>query len=108
MGRGVMVEDYVRAWKVGSAIIQKSAGSYGIKLYQKVGQQNKLLNVATWESKTAREIAMESLKRADHATRVLLHRHEDFGKVNVIGEFEDTGWTVNPPEEKAQKKSPKA
>lgn len=95
--RGIEVESYIKAWRRGSEIIQKSPGSYGIRLYKKIGEPNKLLNVAAWESKTARDIAMESLKHADAHTRGALHNHEDFGTVKVIGEFDETSWVVDLP-----------
>jgi hypothetical protein len=43
---------------------------------------------------------MESLKHADQNTRGLLHKHEDFGSVNVIGEFDETSFVVDLPPEK--------
>ena len=89
--RGIDPAEYIKAWKRGSQIIQRSPGALGIKLYKKrPSYPNIMLNIAMWESKTARDIAMESLKHADANTRALLHRHEDFGRVTVIGEFDDT------------------
>lgn len=86
---GVELRQYVAAWKRGSEVIQKSAGARGIRLYQKIGEQNKLLNIAHWDSKMSRDMAMEALRRADAATHMLLHRHQDFGRVSVIGSYDE-------------------
>jgi hypothetical protein len=86
---GTELRQYIAAWKRGSEVIQRSAGARGIRLYQKIGSQDKLLNIATWDSKISRDMAMEALRRADAKTQALLHRHEDFGKVTFIGAFDE-------------------
>ena len=87
--QGIEFRQYLAAWKRGSEVIQKSAGARGIRLYQKIGEQNKLLNIAHWDSKMSREMAMEALRHADAATHMLLHKHHDFGKVTVIGSYDE-------------------
>ena len=89
LSRGVELRQYLGAWRRGSEVIQKSAGARGIRLYQKIGEQNKLLNVAHWDSKVSRDMAMEALRHADAATHALLHRHQDFGTVTVIGSYDE-------------------
>ena len=87
--RGVELRQYITAWKRGSEIIQRSSGARGIRLYQKIDKQNQLLNIASWDSKISRDMAMDALRRADANTHMLIHKHQDFGKVTLIGSYDE-------------------
>ena len=89
---GQSVEEYVEAWKSGSAIIQKQPGAQGTRLFRKIGEPDVLLAIADWTSKQHRDDAMAALALADPETQDVLRRHEMFGKLRMIGEFTDTTW----------------
>ena len=59
--KGSKIDEYVSAWKTGSAIIQKMPGAHGTRLYSKIGDAKTLLAIAEWESKEARDKAMSKL-----------------------------------------------
>src|SRR3989344_8244664 len=91
---GSTVEEYVEAWKAGSAIIQKSPGARGTRLYRKIGEPDRLLGIADWESKEARDRAMEKLEETDPATREVLDKHETYGEITKLGAYDETKWSV--------------
>jgi len=91
---GCTAEQYIMAWQNGSAIIQEQPGAKGTKLHKKIGEEDTYLAIASWESKEARDRAMENLKKVDQKTRVTLDRHRQFGDVTLIGSFEDSEWEV--------------
>ena len=93
---GHSVSEYVSAWERASEIIQQSDGARGTKLFKKVGEQDKLLAIATWESKTARDTAMKRLGHSDRDIQGVLHKHEEYADLRTIGEFDDTEWSVVP------------
>jgi heme-degrading monooxygenase HmoA len=93
---GHTVEEYTRAWKRGSAIIQKEPGALGTRLHQKIGEPEKLLAIASWKSKRMRDEAMERLAKADLATREIINKHREFGDLRLIGEYEEPEWIVEP------------
>ncbi|HVS78915.1 MAG TPA: antibiotic biosynthesis monooxygenase [Candidatus Saccharimonadales bacterium] len=88
-------QQYIDAWKKGSAIIQKQPGALGTELHEKIGADG-FLAVASWASKDARDRAMSELKNADAETRAALDKHLEFGYIKIIGSFEDAEWKVNP------------
>lgn len=93
---GHQVDEYVAAWKRGSAIIQKRPGARGTRLYRKIGEPNRLLAIAEWDSKEARDKAMTDLDNLDEETKNWVHKHEEFGEFIQIGAFDETGWEVLP------------
>ena len=86
-------QQFIEAWKKGSAIIQKQPGAMGTELYEKIGEDG-FLAIASWKSKDARDEAMATLKNVDAETREILDRHKELGFVKVIGNFEDSEWRV--------------
>jgi antibiotic biosynthesis monooxygenase (ABM) superfamily enzyme len=93
---GCTEEQYTEAWQRGSAIIQKEPGAMGTNLHRKVGEQGVLLAIATWETKEARDAAMEKLKHVDPEARAILDKHKEFGDVSVVGNFDEPEWVVGP------------
>lgn len=93
---GHTVDEYVRAWRRGSAIIQKEPGAKGTRLHGKIGDPDKLLAIASWESKQMRDEAMARLSKADLTTREIINKHLEFGELRLIGEYEEPVWAVEP------------
>ncbi len=90
---GYAAEDYADAWVRASKIIQSAAGAKGTRLHRCLGDARKLLAIASWESKDARD-AMES-NLPERATTIIRSQAE-FVDVRPIGEFEDPEWEVQP------------
>lgn len=93
---GHTVDEYVRAWRRGSAIIQKEPGAMGTRLHQKIGEPERLLAIASWKSKKLRDEAMARLANADLTTREIISKHREFGDLRLIGEYEESEWAVEP------------
>jgi heme-degrading monooxygenase HmoA len=91
---GYTAEQYAHAWVRASEIIQQAPGARGTRLHRKIGDPDVLLAVATWESKSARD-AMES--RHDERVRAIITEQAEFVDIDVIGEFDDAQWRVDPP-----------
>lgn len=90
---GYSAEQYADAWVRASEHIQQAPGARGTRLHRKIGDPGVLLAIATWESKQARD-AMEANASAQ-AQRIIAAQAE-FVDVQVIGEFEDAEWVVEP------------
>jgi len=82
---GHSADAYAEAWVRASEIIQQAPGARGTRLHRKIGDERKLLAIASWDSKAERD-AMES-KPSEQAELV---------DVRVISEFEDHDWVVTP------------
>lgn len=79
-------EQYVEAWREGSAVIQQEPGALGTKLYEVPGTRF-LIAVALWESEEARLASAEKLGRIDDANSDPLsvtQRHKLFGDTYVL------------------------
>ncbi len=90
---GYSAEAYADAWVRASEIIQKAPGARGTRLHRKIGDDNTLLAIASWDSKARRD-AMESNPSAE--VRRIIAEQAEFVDIRVIGEFEDPDWVVNP------------
>ncbi|MBI4414935.1 MAG: antibiotic biosynthesis monooxygenase [Candidatus Kerfeldbacteria bacterium] len=86
---GATEQQYVDAWKKGSAIIQQSEGAQGTVLYRSLDGLGRFIAIATWESKAARDAAMKKLKEAALGVRQILNRHKEFGETTILGNFEE-------------------
>lgn len=95
MHPGHSAEAYADAWVRASKIIQRAPGARGTRLHRKIGEPDKLLAIASWDSKAARD-AMES-NPSDEVQRIIAAQAE-FVDVRVIGEYEDAEWVVDPSE----------
>lgn len=95
MHPGHSAEAYADAWVRASKIIQRAPGARGTRLHRKIGEPDKLLAIASWDSKAARD-AMES-NPSDKVRRIIAAQAE-FVDVRVIGEYEDAEWVVDPSE----------
>jgi heme-degrading monooxygenase HmoA len=93
---GRTVAEYAQTWVRASEIIQRAPGARGTQLHRKIGEPDKLLAIASWDSKAARDTREEFLK-PDAAMRAVLDAHFDIVEFKPIGEFEEPEWIVNPP-----------
>lgn len=91
---GYQPEQYAAAWVKASELIQQAEGARGTRLHRKIGDDTKLLAVASWESKIQRD-AMEGAQSAE--IEAIIKAEAEFVDVQVIGEFEDAEWRVTPP-----------
>ena len=83
------VEAYTAQWKKGSDIIQQQEGARGTKLFSKIGEPEYLYTVAEWESKDARNKAIENIKHNYPNAEEILKKHETFLETHeTLGEFE--------------------
>jgi heme-degrading monooxygenase HmoA len=90
---GHSAEAYADAWVRASRLIQQAPGARGTRLHRRIGDPTKLLAIASWDSKAARD-AMEA-KPSDEVRHIIAEQAE-FVDVRVIGEFEDPDWVVDP------------
>lgn len=86
---GHTAQEYIDAWKAGSALIQAQAGAQGTTLHRKLGEPHTLLAIATWMSKAARDAAMARLDQAPPDVRRAVHRHRDLADIRILGHFEE-------------------
>lgn len=91
---GYTAEQYAEAWVRASRIIQRAPGARGTRLHRKLGDSRVLLAIASWDSKTARD-RMEA--KPDELVREIIASQAPFVDIQVIGEFEDAEWVVDPP-----------
>lgn len=94
---GHTAEAYADAWVRASEIIQRAPGARGTRLHRRIGDPGRLLAIASWDSKTARD-AMEA-NPCDEVQRIISEQAE-FVDVHVIGEYEDADWIVDPPDQR--------
>jgi heme-degrading monooxygenase HmoA len=90
---GYTAEAYAEAWVRASKIIQAAPGARGTRLHRKIGDDHRLLAIASWDSKTQRD-AMEASPSAE--VQRIIREQAEFVDVRVIGEFEDPEWVVEP------------
>ncbi|MFO7553528.1 MAG: antibiotic biosynthesis monooxygenase [Haliea sp.] len=92
---GYSAEQYADAWIRASEIIQRAPGAQGTRLHRKIGDPSRLLAIATWESKAARD-AMEAVL-PDEVQEIIAEQVPHV-EINLIGEFDAPEWTVLPPD----------
>ena len=95
---GHSAEDYADAWVRASELIQQAPGACGTELHRKIGEPNKLIAIASWDSKTDRD-AMDA--RKDPRIAEIIKSAAPFVGIRPLGEFEDPEWVVMPPGHKA-------
>lgn len=91
---GYSAEEYAEAWVQASAIIQRTPGARGTYLHRKIGDPERLLAIAHWDSKAARDAKDD---RRDETVRLILEKHARTCEFTLIGEFEEPEWVVLPP-----------
>jgi hypothetical protein len=93
---GCTEQEYIDAWKKGSALIQKLPGARGTKLHRKIDESGILIAIAEWKSKELRDVAMQKLDQEPQNVQFVLHKHKEYGETEVLGNFEEIE-TVLPP-----------
>ncbi len=93
MKPGFTVEEYAEGWLRASEIIQQTPGARGTYLHRKIGEPDKALAIAHWDSKQARDAKDD---RRDATVKAILEKHAKFCEITVIGEFEEPEWQVVP------------
>ena len=88
---GYSVEEYADAWVRASEIIQQAPGARGTYLHRKIGDPERVLAIAHWDSKAARDAKDD---RRDATVRSILEKHAETCEITVIGEFEEPQWRV--------------
>ena len=91
---GYTAEQYAAAWIRVSHILQQAPGARGTRLHRMIGRPDRLLAVATWTSKSARD-AMD--RHRDPAVQSILKETARYCDIHILGEFEDAEWQVDPP-----------
>lgn len=91
---GYSAEEYAEAWVRASQIIQRAPGARGTYLHRKIGDPERLLAIAHWDSKAARDAKDD---RRDETVRKILEKHARTCEFTLIGEFEEPEWVVLPP-----------
>ncbi len=82
-------KNYSTQWQEGSSFIQKQEGALGSRLFRKIDEPEYLYAMADWESKEARNKAMDSIKNNYLNFQEILHKHEMFLESHItLGEFE--------------------
>ncbi|MEZ5554866.1 antibiotic biosynthesis monooxygenase [Haliea sp.] len=90
---GYTAEAYAEAWIRASRIIQQAPGAQGTRLHRKIGDPSRLLAIATWESKAARD-TMES--RLPERVMEIIAEQTPYVEITLLGEFEAPEWEVVP------------
>lgn len=86
-------ENYAQAWLEASRIIQQAAGARGTYLHRDLNDDHRLLAIANWESKQARD---DSHSRQDPAVRAIVQSQAEHVQIRLIGEFAEPDWQVEP------------
>lgn len=96
---GHTAEEYADAWVRASELIQQAPGARGTELHRKIGEPNKLIAIARWDSKAHRD-AMETDK--DPRILEIIKSAAPFVEIRPLGEFDDPEWVVMPPGSQAE------
>ena len=92
--QGHTAEEYADAWVRASELIQRAPGALGTELHRKIGEPDKLIAIAHWESKAQRD-AME----AEHDPEIaqIIRSAAPFVQIRSLGAYDDPEWVVMPP-----------
>ena len=91
---GHTAEQYADAWVRASEIIQRAPGARGTRLHRKIGEPDRLLAIASWDSKAARD-AME--REPDPRVQEIIRSAAEHCEIRLLGEYADPEWVVDPP-----------
>ncbi|MEX1033478.1 MAG: antibiotic biosynthesis monooxygenase [Cellvibrionaceae bacterium] len=93
MKPGFSVEEYAEGWLRASEIIQRTPGAQGTYLHRKIGEPDKVLAIAHWDSKQARDAKDD---KRDATVKAILEKHAKHCEITVIGEYDEPEWQVSP------------
>ncbi|WP_288131729.1 antibiotic biosynthesis monooxygenase family protein [Microbulbifer sp.] len=98
MKPGHAAEEYADAWVRASELIQRAPGALGTELHRKIGEPDKLIAIAHWESKAHRD-AMEA--KHDPQIAEIIKSAAPFVEIRSLGGYEEPEWVVMPPKTKS-------
>lgn len=90
---GYTVEEYAAKWIQASEIMQRTPGALGTRLHRDLNDPDRLLAIASWESKQARDLKDDN---RDATVRKILAEHREKCEITLIGEFDEPEWEVVP------------
>lgn len=88
---GYTAERYAAAWVEASEIIQRAPGARGTRLHRSLDDPNKLLAIASWDSKAARD-AGEAER--DPRVQAILDEQARSVDIRIVGAYADPDWVV--------------
>ncbi len=71
-------EDFIKQWQIGGDIIQTYPGARGTKLFRDKNKPEILYAMAEWESKEARDKAIETIHAEREDSEYVLQGHEQY------------------------------
>lgn len=90
---GHTAEEYADAWVRASQLIQRAPGALGTELHRKIGEPDKLIAIAHWQSKAQRD-AMEA--RHDPEIARIIRSAAPFVQIRSLGAYAEPEWVVMP------------
>lgn len=87
------VAEYASNWIKASEIMQRTTGACGTRLHRDLNDPNRLLAIASWESRAARNLKDD---HRDATVRKILAEHYEKCDIRIIGEFDEPEWEVIP------------
>ncbi len=90
---GYSAEQYADAWVRASQLIQQAPGALGTELHRKIGDPDRLIAIAHWQSKAERD-AMEA--EPNQRVKEIILSASPYVEIETLGEFEDPEWVVTP------------
>ncbi|GAB2512850.1 antibiotic biosynthesis monooxygenase family protein [Microbulbifer agarilyticus] len=95
---GCHAEQYADAWVRASELIQQAPGARGTELHRKIGEPDKLIAIAHWDSKAQRDAMQEK-----HHPEIdnIIRSAAPFVEIRVLGSYEEPEWVVTPRQVKA-------
>jgi hypothetical protein len=87
------VDEYAANWIKASEIMQATAGAMGTRLHRDINDRNRLVAIASWQSKAARDLKDDT---RDETVRQIMAEHHTTCVIRVIGEFDEPEWEVIP------------
>ena len=90
---GYTVEEYAEKWLIASEIMQRTPGALGTRLHRDMNDPDRLLAIASWESREARDQKDDD---KSEIVRKILAEHAEKCEINILGEFEEPEWEVIP------------
>ncbi|MEQ8407910.1 MAG: antibiotic biosynthesis monooxygenase [Gammaproteobacteria bacterium] len=86
-------DNYANAWVEASKIIQQAAGARGTYLHRDLENPQRLLAIAHWQDKAARDSASS---RVDDRVKAIVQAQAEYCRIELIGEFAEPDWQVLP------------
>ena len=95
MKEGHSAEEYADAWVRASELIQQAPGAMGTELHRKIGEPDKLIAIARWQSKAHRD-AMEN----SHSPEIekIIKSAAPYVEIRSLGGYQEPEWVVLPPD----------